>query len=34
MFSLSDAAAQLLFIGVLMIIGWAIFSLVRRKKNK
>lgn len=34
MFSLSDAIAQLIFIGVVIIIGGAIFSFVKRKKKK
>ena len=34
MFSLSDAIAQLIFIGVVIIIGWAIFLLMKRKKKK
>ena len=34
MFSLSDAIAQLIFIGIGIIIGWAIFSLRKLKKEK
>ena len=34
MFSLSDAIAQLIFIGLVIIIGWAIFSLMKREKEK
>ncbi len=34
MFDLSSAIAQIIFIGVVIIIGWSIFSLVKRKKKK
>lgn len=33
MCGLSSAIAQIIFIGVVIIIGWFIFSLVKRKKK-
>ena len=33
MFDLSRAIAQVLSIGVVIIIGWAIFSFAKRKKK-
>ena len=32
-FDLGSAIAQIIFIGVLIIIAWTIFSLIKRKKN-
>ncbi len=32
MFELSSFISQIIFIGVIIIIGWGIFSLIKRKK--
>lgn len=34
MFDLGAAIAQIIFIGLIIIIGWAIFALVKRNKTK
>lgn len=33
MFDISSAITQIIFIGVIAIIGWVIFSVIKRKKS-